>query len=200
MPKSIQNKEHLTLRKLLQNTYVHVQNRFEYRKRDVVKQIKVQKITQYPVTGGTRTSFKIISSSYPQYYPYYTKKDSRGRKRRFQRTYRHEYEVVIQLDELSVDTDKFKIRTGRDAKWDFSVKGKSKKDGKGRIIEGSNIQRGINGDHFFRLSWLRWNSGILFGKNYANGPPTKTNKFGIHFLTKHEINVIEVLMNKGILK
>jgi hypothetical protein len=203
MPRSIQNPGDYTLKQLIQNTHHHMQNRFEYMKRDVIKRIQIREVKVYNGLnpGESRTTYKITSSSYPQYYPYYTPKDSRGRSRGSQRTYKHEYDVIIQMDELSLDTTRFKIRTGSDAKWDFSPRGSSKKDKRtGRVTEGTNIKRGLNGDHFFRLSYLRKEAGYLYGKNFANRPPVKTNKKMIHFLTKHELRVLEILVNRGILQ
>lgn len=202
MPRSIRNPQGITLRKLIQNTYHHYRNRFDNRDRDVIRNIIVKKIDVYDGKdpGEARTTYRIITTSYPQYYPYYTRKDSRGRTRRRQRTYRHMYEIIIQLDELSLDSDRFKIRTGSDAKWDFSPLGKYRKDSRGRIIEGRNIQRGINGDFFFRLSWLYKNAGILYGRNYANGPPKKTNPKGILFLDKHMLRALEILTNNQIIQ
>lgn len=202
MPSSIQNPGGITLRTLITNTYVHVRSRFEYKERDVLKRVTIQKVSVYggKAPGKDRTKYLIKSFSYPQYSPYYTKKDSRGRPRSKQKTYKHEYQITIQLDKLSLDTDRIKLRTGADAKWDFSSKGKSKKNSNGRVIEGSNIRRGLNGDHFFRLSFIRKEAGILFGRNFANGPPNKVNPKKILFLTKHELRVIEFLVDRGIIQ
>ena len=190
---------------MIQNTYHHKRNRFDYKERDVLKTIQIQEINVYDgkAPGEARTTFRIISRSYPQYRPYYTGRDVRGRPIQFQRTYRHQYEVIIQCDSLDIDDDRIKLRTGADAKWDFSSRGKGKWVGTGRqrkFIEGRNIQRGLNGDHFFRLSFIRKEAGILYGKNYAGWFPKQTNPKGIQFLTKHELRVLEVLMNRGFLK
>ena len=205
MPRSIRNPDGWTIRKLVQNTYTHVNNRFDYKDRDVLKSIAIQKISVYDGKnpGEDRTKFVITSYSYPQYAPYYTGKDVRGRKIKYQRTYKHEYQVTIQMDSLSIDDDRIHLRTGADAKWDFTEKGKGHWTGTGRnrkFIEGTNIKRGINGDFWFRLSWIRKEAGILYGRNYAEWFPKITNPHGIQFLTKHELMVIEILMNRGILK
>lgn len=202
MPRSIQNPEGLTLRKLIQNTYHYMRSRYTYRDRDVLKSVTVKKVSVYggKDPGEARTKFIIQTKSYPQYHPYFTRRDSRGRLRRHQRTYRHEYDITIQLDSLSLDTDRLKIRTGADAKWDFSEAGKTKKDSRGRVREGTNIKRGINGDFFFRLSWLYKEKGILFGRNHANGPPNQTNPKQIVFLDKHMLRALEFLVSRGILQ
>lgn len=179
-----------------------MQSRYEYAERDVLKSIKIQEVSVYDgkAPGKARTKYVIQSFSYPQYSPYYTPRDSRGRPRRSQRTYKHQYSVTIQLDSLSLDSDRFKIRTGSDKPWDFSPRGKSRKDSRGRIIEGTNVKNEINGDHFFRLSWIRKQAGILFGRNFANGPPNNVNPHQIQFLTKHELRVLEFLVNSGVLQ
>jgi hypothetical protein len=205
MPRSIRNSEGWTIRKLLQNTFHHKRNRFENKERDVLKSITIKKISVYDAKdlGQDRTKFIIQTSSYPQYAPYYTGKDVRGRPITKQRTYKHQYDITIQMDSLSIDDDRIKLRTGADAKWDFSEKGKGHWEGKGRnrkFIEGSNIKRGLNGDFFFRLSWVYSENGILFGRNYANGPPKITNPKGIVFLDKHMIRALQVLIDKGVLK
>lgn len=202
MPSPIRND--YTIRMLVQNTYTHMKNRFDYKERDVLKGIIIRKVLVYDgkQPGKARTVYHVKSSSYPQYKPYYTEMSLWSHYRRKQRTYKHEYEVVIALDKLSIDVP-VKLRTGADAKWDFSPAGRAHKVGTGRsqrIVEGTNTTRNINGDHWMRLSWIRKQAGILYGKTYANGPPVKTNPHNIQFLTKHELMVIEVLMNRGILK
>ena len=205
MPRSIRNPEGWTLRKLLQNTYHHMGNRFDYMERDVLRSIVIQEVSVYDgrEPGEKRTKFIIKSSSYPQYRPYYSGKDVRGRTIRYQRTYKHEYEVTIQMDSLSIDDDRIHLRTGADAKWDFSPRGKGKWVGTGRarrFQEGTNIKRGVNGDFFFRISWVRKQAGLLYGKNYAGWFPKVTNPKVIQFLTKHELRVIQSLMDRVVLK
>ena len=198
MPAKIANE--WTLKKLIQNTYMHMRNRFDYKKRDVLKGIRIKKVYQYNLSKNVmRTTYVIESYSYPQYRPYYTGKDIRGRDIKYQRTYKHEYDVTISLDRLSINVP-VKLRLGSDAMWDFSEKGKTKKLPNGRLEEGTNIKRGINGDFFFRCSWLYARDGILYGKNKANGPPVKANPKMVVFLPKHILNAVEVLMNMGILK
>lgn len=189
----------------MNNTFVHMRNRYDYSERDVLKRIVIKKVTVYDGKniGEARTRFDIQSFSHPQYYPYYTKKDSRGRSRTKQRTYRHQYDVTIQMEELSLDCDAIKLRTGSEAKYDPSKSGKGYWMGKGRNkhwIEGSNVKRGINLDFLFRLEFLYSEAGILFGRNWAQWPPRKTNPKMILFLDKHMINVIRILVNKGLIQ
>jgi hypothetical protein len=202
MPRSIRNTIPLTLRTLIQNTKRFFPNRFEYRARDSVHVIRIERVTVYgggePGTG--RTTYRIRSRSWPQYWPYYVTHDRRGRRHRYQRTTKHEYEVTIQMDKLSIDDTRFKIRTGLGRLWDFTKAARPSRDKRGTIIESKNVERGINGDHFFRLSWIRKQAGVLYGQDYTNGPPLIRNPKMIQFLTKHEIGVIRYLMRRGILK
>ena len=69
-----------------------------------------------------------------------------------------------------------------------------------KIIEGSNIVNGRNGDFFFRLEYLYARENILFGRDWTNGPPRRTNPKRIIFLDKHSLAVIEFLLNSGYFK
>lgn len=198
MPSPISNE--YTLRRLLLNTYQYMRNRFEYSRRDVLSSIQVKKVSVYDgkKPGEARTKFIITSSSYPQYSPYFKRVDSRGRSRSKQRSYKHQYDVTIQLDTLSIDVP-VKLRTGAAKAWDFGPGGKARKGVNGRIIEGSNVTRGLNGDFFFRLSNLYAEHGVLFGRDFTNGPATTTNPKKIMFLDKHCLHVVQILMERGIL-
>ncbi|MGL5913508.1 MAG: hypothetical protein ACRCZB_05030 [Bacteroidales bacterium] len=201
MPRKISNE--WTLKKLLQNTYAHdfSKTRYDYKIRDLVKAIRIEKVSVYDgkKLGEARTKFVVITRSTPQYAPYFTKKDSRGRPRTRQYRYKHEYQVTLQLDTLSLDVP-FKGRVGAIGNWDFSNSGKSKKLKTGAIIEGTNIKRGLNGDFFFRCSYLWSKEGILFGRNYALTPPLSLNPDSIVFAPKHFLAVVQLLMERGILK
>lgn len=201
MPRKIQND--WTLRKLIQNTYAHQysKTRFTYKIRDLVKVIRVEQVSVYngKDPGKARTKFIITTRSTPQYYPYFTKKDKWGRTRQHQIRYKHEYAVTIQMDKLSIDVP-FKGRVGAVGSWDFSAAGSPKKLPNGKIKEGTNYLRGINGDFWFRCSWVWQQEGILFGKNYAKGAPVKVNPNNIVFAPKHFLAVVQYLMEQGILK
>lgn len=192
---------------MLQSAYAHQysRTRYKYKLQDMVKVIRIEKTDVYDGKnpGQARTTFTIRTQSTPQYYPYYTKRDSRGRNRKRQMKYRHQYQVVIQLDNLSIDAP-FKGRVGAAGKWDFGPKGKTRKTKQGRsirIIEGSNVTRGINGDFFFRCSYVWKKNGILFGRDWTNGlPPFQVNPKQIVFAPKHMIAAISWLLNTGRLK
>jgi hypothetical protein len=206
MPSPLSNPGGWTLRRLISNTYAQqeTRTRFDYKQRDLVRVIRIEKTDVYDGKnpGQARTKFIIKTQSSPQYAPYYTKKDARGRTRKRQMKFRHEYATIIQLDRLSLDAPP-KIRLGSSVAWDFSPKGRTQKIKQGRtykIIEGSNYLRGRNADFFFRCEWLYQEAGILFGRCWANGPPARTNPHRILFLPKHILAVVEYLMNLSYLK
>jgi hypothetical protein len=117
--------------------------------------------------------------------------------------YRHQYDVTIQLDTLSLDVS-FLGRTGSAAKWNFGPNGKTKRIKRGRtvkIIEGSNYIRGINPDFWFRSQNLWAREKILFGRDWSNGQlPVRVNPKFIIFADKHMLGCLELLMNRGYLK
>jgi hypothetical protein len=200
MPRPQWNKDY-SLRRLLVNTYAHaeVSNRFDNKDRDVLKGIRIEKRTVHEGTSAARsyTVFIVRSMSYPQYGPYITKAQlALGHK---QRRYKHQYEVTLSLERLSIDSP-VKLRTGAIRGWDFSPAARTKKMPNGTLRESKNVMNGVNGDFFFRIEWLYAQAGILFGRNFTNGPPIQTNPHGILFLDKHMIRVIETLMAHGILK
>ena len=87
----------------------------------------------------------------------------------------------------------------------FSVKrwqaAKNKAGTECKIIEGSNVTRGLNGDFFFRSSYVWKKEGILFGRDWTNGqPPVRVNPKQIVFTSKHFLACVEYLMNRGLLK
>jgi hypothetical protein len=202
MPSPIRN--NWSLKKLLQITQQYAPNRFDYRDRDVLRRIEIVKVHVYDGKrpGEARTTYKVRSSSYPQYYPYKTKTDSRGRQHTYQRKYKHSYEVTLQLDRLSVNAP-VKLRTGASRKWDPAAKTKITRNRFGRIVsikESKNVLLGINGDFVFRLEWVYAQEGILYGRCWATTPPGTTNPVGVPFLDKHAIGVVTALMKQGVLK
>jgi hypothetical protein len=171
----------------------------------MVKVIRIEEVKVYDgkQPGEARTKFIIRTQSTPQYWPYYTKLDARGRPRKRQMKFRHNYAVTIQLDSLSMDVP-FKARTGGLGRWDFSPKGKDRRIKQNRtfkIIPGTNQIRGLNGDFWFRSMALWKKEGILFGRDWTNGQlPIRVNQRMIVFADKHMIAVIRFLMERGFLK
>jgi hypothetical protein len=205
MPSPIRNS--WTLRKLISNTYAHqeTRTRFDYQQRDMVKGIRIEKISVYDgkSPGAARTKFIIRTQSTPQYRPYYTPRDAQGRPRRRQIKFKHQYEVTIQLDKLSLDAPP-KIRVGGLGRWDFGPNGKDRRIKQNRafkIIPGTNTVRGLNGDFFFRCESLYHKEGLLFGRDWTNGQlPIRVNPHAILFLPKHALAAISLLMERGYLK
>jgi hypothetical protein len=171
----------------------------------MVKGIRIEKISVYDGKnpGEARTKFSIRTQSTMQYFPYYTKRDAQGRPRKRQTKFKHQYEVTIQLDKLSLDVSP-KIRLGSQGKWDFGPNGKDRRIKQNRtfkIIPGTNSVRGLNGDFFFRCENLYRREGILFGRDWTNGqPPIRVNPNMILFLPKHALAACQLLMERGFLK
>ena len=183
-----------TLRKILQATYRNKEfrNRFKYAARDVIKRIEIQK--QQELQSGA-TTFLIKSSSYPNYWPYYTILDARNRERKYQRSVRHDYDVVISLPSLSIDVP-FTARVGKEGLWRDTKRATRKKRNRTyKIEEDKNVLRGLNGDFYFRCeaSWSR--EGILFGRRFSTHNPNNPI-----FAPKHLISVINILLKRGILR
>ncbi len=89
-------------------------SRFDYKKRDRVKMVKIKTIKYFESDreGAPTILYEIMSKSTPQYKPYFTGKDSRGRKRKSQRKVKHDYETVLQMDRLSINTKNWRARVG----------------------------------------------------------------------------------------
>jgi hypothetical protein len=207
MPSKLEGK--WTLKSLLEITYRHFRSRVIYMKRDVIKSsIRIQEVRVFDGKnpGEARTKYIIKTASYPQYSPYYTGKDKRGRSIKFQRTYKHEYDTTFQLDTLSINAP-VKYRCGANRKWQENVsksKLRSKSNPKGKYLSVGDyniVKKGINPDFYFRVEYIAHIEGCLFGKPYAIGmPDKKTNKYGIPFLSKHAVWIVKTLLAKGILK
>ena len=222
-----------TLRQLLNLTKQHEQfrNRFDNRDRDVIKRITIKEVRElsYSKPGAPTIKYVIETYSYPQYPPYSGLIDVR-RGRQTQRRIRHEYDTVLELDRLSIDTIHWKMRLGSGRKWvrrppqsqvkqiyretmrkwRRQFKGKKlrekiqkhKKSAKYLDVGDYNSQvLGINGDFTFRCAWAYYVHGHLFGRQYYGNIPSRiTNPHAVMFATKHTINILEVLMRRGILK
>ncbi len=220
-----------TIREVLLITQQYARSRFKNKKRDVVKRIIIKKIKTYHVDRrkAPSISYFIESKSWPNYKPYFNPKSGR----KYQRRVSHHYDVVLQMDRLSIDTKAWRGRLGSSAKWEMlppqnkikqiykGTREKWKKKYKGNpkglkeeidkhkkraqyldVGDYNSRVKGINGDFKFRLAYA-WNqSGHLFGKDIGarNVPALKTNPNNIVFFPKHFINVIEILMARGILK
>ena len=96
-----------TINDVLKNTTAsRFKSRYRYRKRDVVKRITIKRIKRFKPDriGAPLILYQIESKSWPQYKPYFTKYDKRGRPRKYQRTIPHFYDLILELDELSIST------------------------------------------------------------------------------------------------
>lgn len=233
-----------TIKQVLQITNKFYANRFTYKERDVVKRITIKEVKQverHDIPGQPRvyTKYVIESKSYPQYPPYYTRTDSRGRRRRYQRTISHEYDVIFEMDRLSLNTKEWVSRVGSGKKWrtnppqsqikslyprtrnNFKRKaqrrGSTKKEQKqiyNKLVERhkrsaqyldigdyNSREHGLNGDFIFRCDYAYYKHDHRFGRNYyGNVAASIRNPNAIVFFPKHALNVLEQLINNGVLK
>jgi len=215
----------VSLEQAIKNTNELFPSRFETMKRDVVKRIQIQKVVSLSPDRPDEpaVAYHIRSKSWPQYKPYYTGKDKKGRKTAYQRSVPHYYNITLEMDEMNLHTLNWKIVLGSLKRWvkkppQSSVKTIYKENLKRwdkRRIERHRQQRslyldvgdynsrklGINADFIFRCAFAYWTHGHLYGRNYyGNVPAAKTNPQSIVFLPKHVLNVVVKLMEMGILK
>jgi hypothetical protein len=210
-----------TIRQVLNFTRQYVPNRFSYRSRDVIKRITVQRVTNLSPDrpGEPSVKYRIITYSYPQYGNYLKQK---GPKAKQQRTIRHQYDTVFEVDRLSVDTVHWRMRvgTGRDwvekppqkaikqiypenrKRWDKKRITRHRKTAKYLDVGDYNARvKGINADFCFRCAYAYWRAGHLYGDpRKARQPSNVTNPKYIMFFTKHAIHIIETLLANGVLK
>jgi len=220
-----------TLKQVIGFTYMYFKSRFAYKERDVVKNITIKQVKQINIKDPSRPQIKYVieSKSYPQYGKY--KPKTKGAKT--QKNIAHYYDVVLEMDEMSLSTTNWVLRVGSGKKWQkkpsqnlvktlypetkkrlkklATVKKnttykqlveKHKKNAKYIDVGDYNSQvLGLNGDWIFRCDYPYYFHGHRFGRNYYGNIPTKeTNPKMIVFLPKHALNIVEILMKKGILK
>lgn len=233
-----------TIKKIIDITHKHYRNRFDYKDRDVLKKITVKEVKEVerhdiPNKPRVYTKYVIESYSYPQYPPYYTGRDKRGRSTQYQRSIKHQYDVTFEMDKLSLNTKNWTSRVGSGKIWKTdppqsqikSLYPKTKRLLKRKANRLGNTQKeknreykklvekhkksaqyldvgdwnsrtqGLNGDWIFRCDYAYYAHGHRFGKNYyGNVSASIRNPNGIVFFTKHQLSVLENLMNRGILK
>lgn len=228
-----------SLRQVFRFTSEEFPTRFRNKNRDVIKRIVIKDVTEverHDLPGEQRKFKKYIieSKSYPQYPPYFTGRDSRGREVQYQRRISHEYDVILEMDEMSLSTRNWRLRVGSGKKWRTqppqnqiktlypstrrrlrrkAERSDNPREEYKRLVE-RHRQRapyldvgdynsqvnGINGDWIFRCDYAYYKHNHRYGRNYyGNVPATETNPRDIVFLPKHAINVIEQLMQRGII-
>jgi len=109
-----------TIKQVMLFTRQYFRNRFAYEKRDVLRKVFIKKRVDLKTTreGEPTVKFQITTYSYPQYKPYVLQKGEKSKK---QRKIRHEYDTILELDRLSINTKNWKARLGSQAKWVTSV-------------------------------------------------------------------------------
>lgn len=108
-----------TLQQILEFTRKYFPTRFDYQRRDVLRRVVVKERKEINIKDPSRPQvrFQIETYSYPQYGNYLRMTGRAGRQRRYQRTVRHQYESVLTVQELSMQTTVWKYRLGSQKKW-----------------------------------------------------------------------------------
>lgn len=220
-----------TILEVLKFTQAKFETRFAYRERDVNKSITIKKVVELSKDRKNQPTIKyeITTRSYPQYKPYNTwtgKKQSKAYK---QRKYAHDYETILVMDRLSINTKTWAFRLGSmkkvvDApqsqikqirrstleKWKRVYKDKTKLKKKiethkriAPYLSDGDWQarvQGINLDFVYRDAFALQFHGHLYGRSYYPlTRPSKLNPQAIPFFPKHTLRIIEILLQKGIL-
>lgn len=221
-----------TLKQVLSFTRDQYKSRFDYVKRDKLKFIRVKKIQYYSDIrpGNPTVLYEIQTQSTPQYKPYVNAKDKRGRFRRSQRSIRHDYDCILQMDKLSLNTIYWrgavgklkKIRPAPQAKiaqirretmekWKKRYKTKELLDKvirrhrrQAKYLSEGDYQaqeHGINLDFIYRCMFAWKFHGHLYQLGgYIENRPSKLNTRNIVFFPKHFILLIKAMMEHGIIK
>lgn len=213
-----------SLRDLMLLTYESSEfsNRYKYAERDCIKSIVIEQRIKLKTDrlNQVETKFRIKSFSYPQY-GNYLKLVNKKRGYKTQRTVRHQYDVIIELDRLSINTKVFKLRVGSQ-KYpqkapqhliDSIYRENLKKWSKDKIFQHRKIKHsyvnsgdwessvlGINQDWLYRSEFVMSKLNLLYGVCRAQTAPVETNSSMLPFLNKHILNVLQVLLKRGILK
>ena len=203
---------------VLRITKQEYNNRFDFKERDVLKQVIIKQIkTLNPDRPKEPTiRYTVETRSYPNYPPYLKKGKI------VQRRIRHEYEIIMELDKLSLKTKTWKVRLGSGKKWIekpsqsmiHSIYRENLSHWSKERIASHRAKRGlyenvgdynarvlgINGDWCFRCSYVFHHFGHHFGRNYWGFTPAHImNPDNIPFFPKHILRLIEFLMGRGIL-
>lgn len=214
---------------LLQNQS-DFKTRFDYKKRDKVKMIRVRSIKYFDKDriGAPSIMYEIITNSTPQYYPYI--KSNATRHTRSQTKIKHDYECILQMSELSINTKFWRFRVGKlkkivpapqdkiktirretMSKWKKLYPDKIKLNKiieqhkkKALYISDGDYQareKGINLDFIYRCMYAAKVHGHLYQRGgFIENRPSTLNPNNILFFPKHMISLIEELMKRGILK
>jgi hypothetical protein len=215
-----------SIKELMQLTYESSEfnNRYDYALRDCLKSIVIEQRTSLKVDRLNQVSikFRIKSFSYPQYHPYLVNnKDKRGRTIKWQRSVKHQYNIVLELNRLSINTKVFKMRVGSQAypakapqnliqsiyRENLKVWSKEKikrhREIKKPYLNSGDWESsvlGINQDWLYRSEWIFSKLNLLYGVCRPQTAPVETHSSMLPFLNKHILNLLQVLMRKGILK
>jgi len=220
-----------TILEVLRFTQEYFETRFEYRERDVIKNIQIKKVVELQADRKNQPTirYEITTRSYPQYAPYLTWKNKNPPEGYRQKRWKHEYDSVITMDRLSLNTKAWTFRLGsmkiikpapqsliKEVRketlttWKRIYKDKTKL--KKKIEQHKKVApylsdgdwqarvQGINLDFVYRDAFALQFHNHLYGRSYyALNRPSKLNPKAIPFFPKHTLRIIEILMQKGIL-
>jgi len=105
-----------TIKEVLRFTKEAFKNRFSYKDRDVIKRIVVKRIRRFSPDriGEPTILYEVESKSWPNYKPYFDPESGK----KYQRKIPHYYDVILQMDRLSLNTVRWRGRLGSAKKWD----------------------------------------------------------------------------------
>jgi hypothetical protein len=220
-----------TILEVIQFTQKMFPTRYEYRDRDVNKNIQIKKVVELKADRKNQPTIKyeISTRSYPQYKPYNNWTGKKQNESYKQRKYKHNYESILTMDRLSLNTKAWSFRLGsmkiikpapqhaikqlrREtlAKWKRIYK--DPKVLKKKITAHKKIApyltdgdwqaqvQGINLDFVYRDAFALQFHKHLYGRSYYQlTRPSKLNPRAIPFFPKHTLRIIEILMQQGIL-
>lgn len=117
-----------TVQQALENTRKYFKTRMKNAKRDKVKVVKVKQVKYFKKDRKNMPLVKYIieTRSIPQYKPYFTGKDSRGRKRKSQRKVKHNYDLTFEIDQMTIYSPNWRLAVGSMRIWKKAPQNKVK--------------------------------------------------------------------------
>lgn len=222
-----------TLRQVLLLTHRHFPQRFRTRVGEELRivHLEITKVhhREYATLASIRAGKTPESRDYYRIVTYlepkYKVRKINGSTRVFGRKVTKSYQIILEIDRLSVDTKHWRIRLGTGKIW-RKVNGDrfmaiTKKEralnpntaqlSKTKALKSNSflnegdwnaLALGLNADFIFRCSYIYKKYGHLYGTTQGlpdRLPPNKTNPKGIMFFPKHILNFLDLLTQMKIL-
>lgn len=222
-----------TIRQVLLLTHEFFPQRFRARNPDKfrIAHLEVSKVNhrEYPSFEAMRKGERPVVKEYYRIITYlepkYKRRKIRGTSRIFGRKVTKSYQIILEIDRLSIDTKHWQIRLGTGRVWQKMNGERFMAITRRERRLHPNVQRllkvkalkanaflnegdwnalalGINADFIFRCSFVYKKYGHLYGITQGlpdYRPPVKTNPKGIMFFPKHILNFLELLAEMKIL-